>query len=682
MRRSRIFRAALAVVALSIHADGGAAEEAPMGKVTDRTWDTAAGMFAYTEFELSGQPLAQGLGLNLDVLDPDQANKPDPFDFTSGIDSYEFSEEAMYSVNYKSGMGPHLAHGPVNTRRAAGGNPMEALGKRVVHFANNSGKEPSSIPQNFYPISFPLAGATPEFEQAVDVSVQATTPMTILTHTGESKNIEVVLPAYVQDYKTLRWDPAKWTSVFTPQAVGMQMLKDSLWAQDYMRFMHSTKEDVQINTAPSPDYDKDPDISIGQETTDGFNGQMLTEITWDKMTMLRDRFIFDGTNLGAKLDHSYDATKSPLWIPERINVTLEDKGGAKALGDLTVDQKGSSLRSTWMMLWPLAEFYGYSDQRPANINQRIGFRAVFDGDPFPVAPKANLQGDPLGTVVADDPYSLAQLLLRITTQNLTALYYNESAGTFVDQWADGKMGDTITTLDAAYVLVALQIYQRAIDALPVGYASATSGKPLGTEEGKEALKLLTTQADFMLDKLVGSDGLVADSYKIGTGAAETHSVLTQFAAVRGFGAAFLATGDQKYRNAARDAYLAAEKHLFDDQLGIFVDTPGQTFEVSPFVAGVVSGAIRELMLNLVARSGESEQAFTLAHLAGRFTTWFNTVGRTMQLAEWLNDTGEHMTKENYDGDVNQNGIKSITFAGGPHGTAAVMASKALFGAAN
>ena len=93
------------------------AEGAASVKVLDKTFDVGAGMFAYTEYELSGEPLAEGLGLDLDVLDPDQADKPDPFDFAAGIDSYEYSEEAMYAVNYQSTLGPHLVNGPVNAKR-------------------------------------------------------------------------------------------------------------------------------------------------------------------------------------------------------------------------------------------------------------------------------------------------------------------------------------------------------------------------------------------------------------------------------------------------------------------------------------------------------------------------------------------------------------------------------------
>jgi hypothetical protein len=39
------------------------------------------------------------------------------FDFAAGIDSCEYSEEAMYAVNYQSRPGPQLVNGPVNAVR-------------------------------------------------------------------------------------------------------------------------------------------------------------------------------------------------------------------------------------------------------------------------------------------------------------------------------------------------------------------------------------------------------------------------------------------------------------------------------------------------------------------------------------------------------------------------------------
>ena len=40
------------------------------------------------------------------------------------------------------------------------------------------------------------------------------------------------------------------------------------------------------------------------------------------------------------------------------------------------------LRDTWQVLWPISEFYAYSDQRVNNENQNPAFLSVFDGRPF------------------------------------------------------------------------------------------------------------------------------------------------------------------------------------------------------------------------------------------------------------------------------------------------------------
>ncbi len=462
---------------------------------------------------------------------------------------------------------------------------------------------------------------------------------------------------------------------FTPAALGGELLKDVMWAQDFLGGMHVTASDEEVDDVSSTDMDHDGTHSLGVSSADGVNGMILTEITWDKLLTLRDRFGYDGTTLGAAIGPDYDAAKHPVWFPNKVALTLDEKNGANALGSLKVEDGGSSLRNTWMLLWPLSELYGFTDQRTANANENKAFLAVFDGDPFPAAPPANRGADATKYVQADDPFSLAETLSNLVLQDLLTLHFNKDAGTVVDSWADGKKGDTVTTFDAAYTIVALDIYERALDALPVGYASASSGKPLQTEAGKSALDLLKTEADFILAKLVGPDGLVADAYTIGTGASSTTSLGTQFAVIRALASAFVATGDARYRTAARTLYDAVEAHMVDKTIGIFSPNPGKPFTVDAWTAGAVSGGLRELLETLGNRENENDPALDRAALTKRYTDWFHVVGRGMQLAEWLDDTGEHLISGDENGDSNENGIKSITFAGGKFGTAQVMAAE-------
>ena len=139
----------------------------PNAKVVDHTFITSANMLAYTEFELSGEPLAESLGLDLDALDPNIMDQPTPFDYVAGIQSYEYSEEAMYALNYQSQLGPHLVNGPQNIQR---GGTLKSLEKRMASLAKSVAYPVTDIAKNIYPISIPYRSASPEFLSLIHIS--------------------------------------------------------------------------------------------------------------------------------------------------------------------------------------------------------------------------------------------------------------------------------------------------------------------------------------------------------------------------------------------------------------------------------------------------------------------------------------------------------------------------------
>ena len=53
-----------------------------------------------------------------------------------------------------------------------------------------------------------------------------------------------------------------------------------------------------------------------------------------------------------------------------------------------------------------------------------------------------------------------------------------------------------------------------------------------------------------------------------------------------------------------------------------------------------------------------------------------TVNGGMQMAEWIGDSGENVI-EGAGSDTDEDGVPQVTAAGGKHGTAMVMAGKAL-----
>ncbi|MEH8221306.1 hypothetical protein Q7I19_09755 [Aeromonas veronii] len=639
-------------------------------KVEDKTFNTAANMLAYTEFELSGEPLAEALGLDLDVLDANRADEPTPFDFAAGIESYEYSEEAMYALNYQSGMGPHLVNGPQNLAR---GGTMADLGKRVMAIAEAVGFPADEIPQGMYPLSLPYASANPEFADGVNTTPVNGDQITIKTAKGVEKTVKTQVPAYFRDYTTLRWSGSD--NLLVPAAVGGILLKEVMWSQDFLGGMHVAESDEEVEAA-SATMDQDGKHKLGVSAADGFNGMMLTEQSIDKLTIMQNQLGFDGKQLGARITPQYDPAKGIIYFPHQVKVTETRNNDAGAIGKLDVVDGSAQLRDAWMMLWPLSEFYAFSDQRTANTNQNPAFHAVFDGEPFAATPKANQTNDLDKAVAGSDAFSLAINLSNLTFQNLAALHFDAKASTLVDSWQAGKQGKHVTTFDAAYALVALQIFQRAQDALPVGYAAGDNGElNLKTKQGQQALELISKQADFILANLKGKNGLVHDGITLGGKLDAGYSIDAQFAAIRGLTAAFLATSDAKYRTAARELFIAADKAYFNAKAGTWL--AGKQGEYTPWTQAAISGALRSAMLNLRNEGAEKAPELELAKLTGQYVSWFRgTVNGGMQMAEWIGDSGENII-EGAGSDTDEDGVPQVTAAGGKHGTAMVMAAKAV-----
>ena len=645
--------------------------------VLDKTLQPAANFLAYTEFELSGEPLAESLGLDLDVLDPNRADEPTPFDFAAGIESYEYSEEAMYALNYQSTMGPHLVNGPSN--RARGGK-MSDLGKRVITMANAVGFPVSEVAQNMYPISIPYVSGMPEFAQKPDVTTVNGDEIEMLSAKGTEKTVQTVVPAYFRDYKSLAWNSATFDKSFNPAATGGILLKEVMWSQDFLGGMHVTLTDEEVE-ANSSTMDKDGKHSLGVSAADGFNGMMLTEMSIDKLLIMQEQLGFNGKKLGVKFGPDYDPSKGAIWFAHKVAVKQGNKNGVNSIESLSVSDASSSLRDTWLMLWPVAEFFAYTDQRSANTAQNPAFLAVFDGAPFAAAPARNTDANTKNDVLADDAFSLANNISNLLFKNMLALHYNKAQGTFVTEYKNAKQGSYVSTYDAAYSLVALSIYQRAKDALPVGYASADSGDVnLHSVEGKQALMMIKGQADFIISQLMDKNNLVFDGVTLSKNNVKTatKSLDAQFAAIRGLVAAYLATDDVKYKSAARAIYIAVDKNMFDKKINTWASVPGKATLHTPYTEAAISGGLREAILHLKNEEGENEPALELSALTDRYVSWFRTViNGGMQLAEWMGDSGENQIKASNSVDTDEDGVKQIIAAGGKFGTAMTMANKAI-----
>ncbi|MEH8124073.1 hypothetical protein Q7I34_20175, partial [Aeromonas veronii] len=93
----------------------------------------------------------------------------------------------------------------------------------------------------------------------------------------------------------------------------------------------------------------------------------------------------------------------------------------------------------------------------------------------------------------------------------------------------------------------------------------------------------------------------------------------------------------------------------------------------PVPGGV--GAVNTVPVN--GYGAEKAPELELAQLTQRYVGWFRgTVNGGMQMAEWVGDSGENVI-EGAGSDTDEDGVPQVTAAGGKHGTAMVMATKAL-----
>lgn len=274
--------------------------------VIDYRFDTAANMFAYAEFELSGEPLVEGLGLDLDVLDVRKLDQPSKFDYTSGVESYEYSEEAMYEVTEKSGMGIHLIHGPAVAELAkkTGKDAPTMLGERFYELADSVGYPKDELFRNMFPTLIEYSSGDPHYIQNVDTKDYA------------ENDDDSYVPMYQVNFETLRWGRAKMDKTLNPSAYGATFLKQALWSGDFMGGLHKVDSDEELE-ATSPKDDDDANIALGVSSADGMQGAILTEQIWNKLAYIREGLFYDTAKkqLTAGTGSKYNPANGFVYLP-------------------------------------------------------------------------------------------------------------------------------------------------------------------------------------------------------------------------------------------------------------------------------------------------------------------------------------------------------------------------------
>ena len=573
-------------------------------------------MLLANEINESGEPFAEALGYDLDLLDPSVLNTPDSISYTLGIENYEYSRYQLGTVISRSGIGLHLMWGPVIVEMASmepdsfdgqytGGTPNgykndDQLMKNMMHFAMLANGMP---PMNAWPQFAEFESGDPHLPQAV-------------------------APDFHTNFESLRWDRDLMDKTLNVGAMGQTMMKQYLWAQDMLGAFHDslgngvTPDGTNSpDSVGSPNFDPNNNIFYGGDNADGFIGQILTAEAINKTKFLISTLAYDGTTLGSVDPATYDPANGILYFPNKIAVTetpVGDMMPPQATG-FQVTDASSDLFDQLSYLWGTLNFKNMMDPNNSSDEAHLAYHTVFDGNPFPA---------PMAQTGVPGPFDLMMGTGKVIFMNLMAMHFNSENGTFVN--TSGLSGGTptpgneISTVNAGYITMVLTKMDEEFAGTPL--------EPM-------ILNAVNAQSNFIINSLKDSNGGYYNGYTLNQGADNSKkTAVSQAAAARGLYAAYNLTGNTDFLNAADEAYNFLIDYYYVSGLHSFkTEFNTDTATYTPFNFAVIAGGLREAALV----GGHLEAASI-------YTRFFKRVANVMQLAEFQN-TGEYGNDSDGDG---------------------------------
>lgn len=542
----------------------------------DTLFNTQSQMLLANELFYSGEPFAEELGYDLDELDPMIPDSPDSTAYTFGIENYEYSRYLLNTLSGRSGMGLHIMWSPVISQMAAkqptsfdgmftGGTPNgykedDVLMKMVQMFAMHANQNPPANP----------------FPQFADFM------------SGNTSLPQEVASNFQMDWGSTRWNRGKMEKVLNPGAMGMSMMKQYLWARDMLGAFHDSLDNgieadgvISPDSLDSPNFDPENNVFYGGNNVDGFIGQMLTAAGINKTMNLINFLAYDGTNLGAISPPTYDPVNGIKYFPHQIAITesLPDPMlPPKRDSMMTIIDPSSHLFDQLSFLWATTGFKNMMDPS-INDAEHYAYHEVFDGSPFPA---------PMSQTGIPGPYDLMKGTSKVIFQNIMAMHFNETEGSFVDvaNLVDGTpvQENLVSAKEAGYVLVVLS-----------QFANEFTGTPLETM----ANNAINAQADFIIDHLKDTaNGGFYNSFNIETGPATTSKKLaTQAALLRGLYAAYNHTNNETYLTEANAAYNFIINNFYLPQFMTFRTEMGNDIaDYNPETMALLVGGLREAKL--------------------------------------------------------------------------------------
>jgi hypothetical protein len=651
-------------------------------KTTSTRFLTAEHMRASIEMQISGEPFAELLDRDLAGYDrfsrlTDQYIRPedgevvtDTLGYGMAVESYEYSKQPMNQVSFEAGCGLSMQFAPLlNPSNVSGDAAYDLLINRIHHLGDLShatggpmvsfviSPPPQDNPLN--PIGWP--GFWPQFAEfrsfdpAITEMGGATMGCSFEGGYAAAAAGKQTVGNYECAYNGLNL-PSRDTQVervLAPDALGYSTWKQILWVINYWATMHDLQANfvtkvaeadlplvgvsgnVVVGKYADPNdptgmkmIDGVPGTYIGDTTIEGLQGLvMLDEMDNKAQLLLRSLVTPDGQQLigfaNIKEAIDYDWESPPAWFPGAVAVTEvatapTPDGALKYFPQPTTFQimNGKSrVRDLSGLLGGFATFFSLTDVKNREIGALHSARASYDGDPFP-ADDGVANGQ-------NSSHDRALAVVKVALVNLDRLHFDATHKVLVDDATPQARGTTVTTIDAAYAIVALRQTYRALTSTLSLYGNDTPdtlgvktilddtrlrGAPAAL--GKRIDALIRAEADFIADKLTAPDGAVANSYDLATGmrdASPTH-IEAQSGAIRGLLEAYLATSDNRYKTRAVEIYDDLQKRFWMSDVRIYRTVIGESDKLvwTPGAFGTLEGALRQYW-KLEARKPHNEQ---------------------------------------------------------------------------
>lgn len=575
----------------------------------DSTFNTAYQMLLANEINESGEPFAEFLGYNLDDLDPMKPNLPDSIAYTFGIENYEYSRYLLSALGASSGLGLHLMWSPLVEQMAAM-EPDGFDGKFTGGMANGYKEDDEfmKVMMHFSMLSNQMPPNNP-FPQFADFD------------SGNMNLPQTVTDNFQMDYSSLRWDRSKMNKTLNLASMGQSMMKQYLWAQDMLGAFHDSSDNtieadgiITPDSLNSPNFDPSNNVYYGGNNVDGLMGQILTATGISKTMFVITRLGFDGKNLTMIDPMNYNPAEKIIYFPHGISVSEKSMGDMlpPMLDNLTVTDKSSYLFDQISFLRATVGFQNMMNP-DLNDSKHLAYHKVFDGNPFPASMKET------GTM---GPYDLMKGASMVLFQNILAMHYDSTLGSFVDISnldTDGKVirGTTISAENVAYTLITL-----------IDFAKEWESTPLGTMAGT----IINSQANFILNNLKDAEGVYHNQYIVGQGRTNDKTTLSTLGSIiQSLYKVYSFTGNQNYLTEANLAYNYLISNFYIPSSNAFRTTKDDNLaKYNPFNLAILSGALREASII-------GEQAEAPAIYARTFKNIYNKM--ILAEAEQSGETG-------------------------------------------